>query len=240
MEHLFLFSLYQISFCDAPFHYLVQCKHTLSKSLKKKRKQSESIILVSISEWLSHSRELFFICKTGSIIKSGYVHTVPDSETERKNCTKKGFCSHWEHYFRNNFCSGAGLLCSVSKRYNICNAMEHLFLFTLYQISFCDAPFHHLVQCKHTLSKSLKKKRRASMYAEKTQQLIFTYATVNEVSNLIRTRKVLLKKTNLHFQPWINRLTPAGVSPSLKKLAPFPTPRNKLRLLYALKRDEMS
>ena len=28
-EHLFLFTLYRISFCDAPFHYLAQCEHSL-------------------------------------------------------------------------------------------------------------------------------------------------------------------------------------------------------------------
>ena len=31
-------------------------------------------------------------------------------------------------------------------------ATEHLFLFTLYRISFCDAPFPYPVQCKHSPS----------------------------------------------------------------------------------------
>ena len=62
------------------------------------------------------------------------------------NCIAKGFCSHQESYFWNNSCSRAGLLCSIFKRCNTCNATEHLFLFTVYRIRFCDASFHYRAQ----------------------------------------------------------------------------------------------
>ena len=84
-----------------------------------------------------------------SWVSWGYVHTVPDTETKHcRNCTGKGFRSHYERYFRNNFCSGPGLLCSIFKRCNTCNRTEHLFLLTLYRISFSDALFLYLVQCQ--------------------------------------------------------------------------------------------
>ena len=35
---------------------------------------------------------------------------------------------------------------------NTCNATEHVFHFTLYRISFCDATFQYPVQCEHSLS----------------------------------------------------------------------------------------
>ena len=49
------------------------------------------------------------------------------------------------------FCSRAGLLCSIFKRRGSCNTTEHLFLFTLYHISICNAPFHYPVQCEYSL-----------------------------------------------------------------------------------------
>ena len=69
-----------------------------------------------------------------------------------RDCAGQSLCSYLECYFRNNFCSGAGLLCSIFERCNTCNETELLFLFTLYRISFFDALFHYQVQCEHSLS----------------------------------------------------------------------------------------
>ena len=65
------------------------------------------------------------------------VKAVSESETEHcRQFIGIGFCSHQECYFWNNFCSRAGLHCSIFKRCTTCNATEHSFLFTMYRISF--------------------------------------------------------------------------------------------------------
>ena len=70
-----------------------------------------------------------------------------------KQCRRKfigtGFCSHWGCYFRNNFCSRAGLLCSIFKRCNTCSGTE-----STRPCSQCTGSvffFHYRVQCEHSL-----------------------------------------------------------------------------------------
>ena len=76
------------------------------------------------------------------IVKRSGAETVPDkASVHTRNATFGTIYALEQDYFVHIF-----------RRCNICNATESLFLFTLYRISFCDAPFHHLVQCKHSLS----------------------------------------------------------------------------------------